>query len=108
MKSLWSLLSRVLPLESPLETATRVIEAAAEQSFAVDHDALIALRHQLVDHRAFHGRHVTVLDQVFVAERLLELAHLELKFLPVVDIHVGVGDDSATVVPAKSGNKRNS
>ena len=60
----------------------RNIEAVVEQFMAVDHDAFVPLRHQLIHHRAFHGRHVTVLDQLFVAERLLELARLELQLRP--------------------------
>ena len=69
-----------------------IIEAVAKQLIAVDHDSFIPLRHELIHHRAFHGGNVTVLDQVLVAEGLLELARLELESLPIMDVHVGVGD----------------
>ena len=70
----------------------RIIEAAVEEPFAVDHGPFIPLRHELIHHRSLHGRHVTVLDQVFVAEGLLELADLELELVPIMDVHVGIGD----------------
>ena len=83
----------------------RDIEAAVEQLMAVDHGPFVALRHELIHHRAFHAGHVTILDQLFVAERLLELARLELQLVPIMDVQVGVGDRFGNRGPGEIGQQ---
>ena len=60
-----------------------VIDAVAEKLLAVEHEAHVAGWHHLIDDGAFERRHETVLNELFVAEWLLEFPGLDHLGQPV-------------------------
>ncbi len=56
----------------------------------MDHGSDVTGGNELVDEGSFERRHVTVLNQLFIADRLLEATDLELNRVPIMDVHVGV------------------
>ena len=69
-----------------------VIEAVTQELLPVHHHPHVTLRDQLVDERALERGNKAVLDQLLIAERLLEFARLDLEGIPVVHVQVRILD----------------
>src|SRR5439155_345709 len=63
-----------------------------EELLSMEHDADVARRDELINERTLEGGHETVLNQLLVAERLLELPAFHLEIIDIVDVHVSVLD----------------